>query len=457
MVRAVRSRRHSGAVVATTAVVLLGVELVVLWHTLHLPNRLDAGWVLLWWTGGAWLGFAAAAWALLRTPRPAAVPILLLGAIALQLLAISVSPTTSNDVNRYAWDGHVQSAGIDPYRYAATDPALRGLREAWLFPPGNRCPELPSTQVCPNLNHPTAHTIYPPVSEAYFLLVYLLDPGRNNVFPLQVAAALVALLVTGALLVVLRRTGGDVRRAVLWAWCPLVVIEAGNNAHVDVLASLLVVIALGLLSRRKAVTGGVVLGLSIAAKLLPVLVVPAAIRRRPLAVLLASAGAVLAVYLPHLLAVGAGTIGFLPDYADEEYAAQFSLLRPWVPPVLVLPVAVVILAVVSLLAWRRTDPDRPWLTAAVTVGAGFLVVTPSYSWYALLLVPLVALGAGAEWLVLAAAMVPVYLSGTLGTDARTTRLLAYGAALAVIAGVAVWRRLRPYPVPVATTEEVALR
>lgn len=40
---------------------------------------------------------------------------------------------------------------------------------------------------------------------------------------------------------ILRRTGGDPRLAVLWAWCPTVVLEAGNNAHVDVLGAVLVV------------------------------------------------------------------------------------------------------------------------------------------------------------------------------------------------------------------------
>ena len=58
----------------------------------------------------------------LRLPARRAVPLILLGAVAVQLAALSAPPQGSDDLYRYIWDGRVQAAGIDPYSYS---PAAR--------------------------------------------------------------------------------------------------------------------------------------------------------------------------------------------------------------------------------------------------------------------------------------------------------------------------------------------
>ena len=86
------------------------------------------------------------------------------------------------------------------------------------------------------------------------------------------------MLVTVILLFGLRRLGKDPRLAALWAWCPTVILECGQNAHVNVVAVALTLVALLLLARAKTegrtVLGGVLLGLAIATKVTPVLVAP---------------------------------------------------------------------------------------------------------------------------------------------------------------------------------------
>ena len=75
----------------------------------------------------------------------------------------------------------------------------------------------------------------------------------------------------------------------LWAWCPVVVSEFGNNAHLDWLAVLL---------RSSPCAGaggdgigaGVLLGAAIATKIYPALVLPALMRRRPWLVPLTARG-----------------------------------------------------------------------------------------------------------------------------------------------------------------------
>ena len=195
---------------------------------------------------GAWLAFLVAAWLLRKVPKRTAVVLILLGGIGLQAVAVSVPRAFSNDLYRYMWDGKVQAAGIDPYQYVPTATQLTGLRNEFLFYPGAQyCvspgyvsshPAAELTAGCTRINRPTVPTIYPPVAEAYFLGVYYLHPADDSSLPIQATTAAVAVLVTVLLLVGLGRLGRDVRMAALWSWCPTVVLEAGNSAHVDVVA-----------------------------------------------------------------------------------------------------------------------------------------------------------------------------------------------------------------------------
>src|SRR4051812_27006862 len=73
--------------------------------------------------------YLAAAWLIIRRrdeaglARKALVSILLVGA-AMRLIVIA-APPVSSDIYRYIWDGRVQAAGINPYRYVPADEVLR--------------------------------------------------------------------------------------------------------------------------------------------------------------------------------------------------------------------------------------------------------------------------------------------------------------------------------------------
>ncbi|HMH94225.1 MAG TPA: hypothetical protein VK586_24480, partial [Streptosporangiaceae bacterium] len=74
------------------------------------------------------------AWLVRKTPLRWSVALILLGGIAVQLAALSAPPRTSDDLYRYIWDGRVQAAGIDPYRYVPAAPQLERLRDPSLWP-----------------------------------------------------------------------------------------------------------------------------------------------------------------------------------------------------------------------------------------------------------------------------------------------------------------------------------
>ncbi len=397
-----------------------------------------------------WIVFLTAAFLLRKVSVRSSVVLILLGGIAVQLAALSAPPRGSDDLYRYIWDGRVQAAGIDPYAYVPAARQLTGLRDEFLWHRGaDHC--LPVSFVsahaglvpgCTLINRPSVPTIYPPVAEAYFLAVHYEPSGSTSTTPIQATTALVAVLTSVLLLFGLRRLRRDVRMAALWSWCPTVALEAGNSAHVDVVAVGITAAALLVLAtartQGRTVLGGVLLGLAIATKVTPVLTVPAVLRRRWMTVAIAAGSAFTVVYIPHVLAVGSKVIGFLPGYLQQEgyeNGTRFGIIGLVLTGKLALAMAVLILAAAAFAVLQFSDPDRPWQGAVFMTAAALAVTTPRYQWYALLLVMLVALDGKPEWLAFAAG---AYYAAEpdLGRYTIPNRLhdaVAYGVPVAVVA------------------------
>ncbi|MBM4793737.1 DUF2029 domain-containing protein [Streptomyces sioyaensis] len=432
--------------VAVTAALLAALAAVLV-HTLHsgdnqsAPGRLLAGYAV------AWALFAAAVWAVRTIPARAATVLVLAGSAAIALAGLTAQPRTSNDMYRYAWDGRVQAAGISPYAHPPAAPQLTRLRDDWLFPPPQACKGWGITRtddgLCVRINRPTVPTIYPPLAEGWYLAVHTLSPADSRHKPLQVGGAVLAFATTLALLRVLRRRGDPRRapaRAALWAWCPAVALEAVNNAHIDTLGVLCVVLALG--TATAGVRRGALLGAAIAVKILPVLALPGALSgqrgpARVLRVVAAVVGTVALAYLPYVAASGAGVLGYLPGYLHEEgyepgHVHRFALLRLVLPDAAAGATAAVVLALIGLFVWWRGDPARPWRGALLLTGATLLLFSPSYPWYSLLVVALVAMDGRWEWLTVTLAGTALYLGGRL-LPGFPLQACAYGCAALVIA------------------------
>ncbi|CAN5182391.1 hypothetical protein BH09ACT5_BH09ACT5_21490 [soil metagenome] len=395
-----------------------------------------------------WVLFGLALVALRRVPTPAAVVLVLAGSVLVGAAAMTGPPNTSTDSARYAWDGIVQSAGISPYDHAPADPALRELRPEWLFPPpvdgecaGERIMTVkePGTGdvLCTAINRARVITIYPPASEIVFAGIRLITGPGPEYWPMQLVGLLLSLATTVVLLRALTTRGRDPRWAALWGWSPLVATEAITNSHIDVLGALLVLVATLLAASKRPWLAGIALGAAISAKLIPALGTIALIRRRPLAVLLGAAGVFVLLYVPYVLASGIGVVGYLPGYLSEEgYSSgtRFILVSAVVPGVAATVISLVLLTVLALLVWLKTDPDDPWLAQLVMIGGALLIVTPRYPWYALLLVPMIAMTGRWEWLA-----VPLALTERLLFPPVEWARLAVAAAVVVIVVVSLRR------------------
>ena len=171
--------RRPGRRLVTAAVIMVTADVLLVFS---MAAHVHWGWHLL----AAALVFGALAWWVRRDLSTVSLPALLVITVAVQATGLLVFPLTSDDIYRYVWDGRVQLAGIDPYRFVPLDPALTFLRDAQLFPPGGP----------PAINRPGVHTIYPPGAQVLFTAVALLVPAPLGVAGLRVVAGSAVVITT---------------------------------------------------------------------------------------------------------------------------------------------------------------------------------------------------------------------------------------------------------------------
>ncbi|MDJ0337542.1 glycosyltransferase family 87 protein [Cryobacterium sp. PH31-O1] len=436
----------SGLLVLSAALTAFSVTALDLFK----PDRDQVQLVLV--TSALWALFGLAYWLLRRVNAKAVVALILAGSALIGGAAMVGPPNTSTDSARYAWDGIVQTNGISPYSFTPADARLDSLRPDWLFPApqtnaagkeicvGERIARAHTTDgdlLCSALNRTAVPTIYPPASEIFFAGVRFLTGPGPEYWPLQLAGLLLSLGTTAMLLIGMRRRGLDPRNAALWAWCPLVATEAITNSHVDMLGVIFVVAAVFLVSSKKVWRGGIMLGIAIGTKLIPVLAAPALLKRGGWRMVAASVLSFALLYVPYVLATGIEVLGYLPGYLSEEGyqdGSRFALVSLVAPGASAVIVAGLILAVVAVLVILTTDQNRPWVGQLVMIGATLLVLSPRYPWYALLLLPFVALSGRWEWL-----LVPMALTLRLLVPSVPLTQASISIAVVVIVAVSLHR------------------
>lgn len=180
---------------------------------------------------------------------------LILAAIVCRLVLLGLPPAQSDDAYRYLWEGRIQRAGMNPFRYAPDAPELESLRdENWRL-----------------VNHREFAAIYPPLSQASFLAAAAINP---SVTTLKIFFVLCDVLTLLALLRWLARLGRSPAWAALWAFHPSVIVEFSGNGHLDALMVLMVVLALGSLEEGREVRAMLGIAGAIATKWIPLLLLP---------------------------------------------------------------------------------------------------------------------------------------------------------------------------------------
>lgn len=394
--------------------------------TLHLAY---GGWALVIVFG---LGAAGALLAsrMQCADQRGALIVILLAAVAMRLALVFVEPYLSTDIYRYIWDGRVQAAGINPYRYLPTAPQIAHLRDAAIYPNINRAGY--------------AVTIYPPMAQAIFLAVTRLG---ESVLVMKLGLIAFEAVTVVVLLALLDRQGASATRVAAYAWHPLPIWEIAGSGHVDAATCALLLVGLMLFLHGRTLLSAVAVTLGALVKPTALLALP--VFWQPWNWRLPTVVAVTAIlaYLPYL-SVGGGVFGYLWSYFDEEGLRSgrgihllWLLERctghiPGAGAIYAVLAAAVLLALAISVAFRKDRSDRSTIAALGWLLVFFLILaSPHYPWYFLVLVPLLALAPSATAWVLTIACPLLYDSipdaGWPGYDTRIALfLLATSAALA---------------------------
>jgi hypothetical protein len=209
-------------------------------------------------------------------------------AVLVRLSFITTLPVGSDDVYRYLWDGKVQASGINPYRYAPNAPELNHLHS----------PLLPAS-----VNHAEMKTLYFPLSQWAFMVAYQMSGEHVWGFKLLLLAAELA---TGfGLYLILKKLMIPLRFLLIYALCPLPIIEFAMDAHLDGLGLPLFILALFFFLDKKQLLSYVFFGLAISIKPVAVVVLPILLFHEQglwnrIKVVLVPAATVAAQFLPYV-------------------------------------------------------------------------------------------------------------------------------------------------------------
>jgi len=387
------------ALLALLSCILYGAALA---HGDFRPGRMEPFFPIY---AGLFVLYGGACWIALR---PAAARIagsrltLLLvfaGAIIFNAILIPSRPTLSDDMYRYIWDGRVQGAGINPYRFRSNAPELAPLRDLVIYP---------------RMNRPNAVTIYPPGAQIAFAAIWRVFP--NSVVGVKIVF-IGAVLLGGVLLVLLLRAlGQPPERALIYLWNPLLIFEIAHASHVDALYLPLVIGAFLLRARspnqradwRFELAIGGLLGLATLVKLYPAILavclwsVRDAEGRRSLRMAL-PLGLVLTVVAGYALYLqpGVNVFGFLGSYGREFFnisplmralidLAQAFGLRWWTVGSYGMPLLIIAVSL-ACIAFAAQTARSAIMRCGWMIGIYLLINHNLLSWYALWLLPLIAL------------------------------------------------------------------
>lgn len=331
--------------------------------------------------------FACYVAAITRLRRPAgtarsALIVIVSVAILCRVILLAGPPSLSDDVFRYSWDGRVQQAGIDPYRYPPNHPALDVLR----------------TPEDAAINHPALETIYPPLAQWVFRTAAAVAP---TVFAQKAAFTLFDLATIGAVIALLRRRDRHPAWCLIYAWNPLVLIEFAHSGHLDSLAICWLIVALWALADQRPAQGLVALALSALAKYFAVLFLPYAVFRPqlrrwvPLFLTLIALGYAAFMDSPRAWFASLGVYAVQWEFNS----ATFTLLNPligngaWTRTALL----------AALVAWsiyhaaRGQDPVR---YAYLVIGFALLFSPTLHPWYVCWIVPFLCVYPSRAWIAL---------------------------------------------------------
>jgi alpha-1,6-mannosyltransferase len=350
---------------------------------------------------------------------------------------LRVPAGANDDIHRYVWDGRLQRLGYNPYLVVPSDPAVKGLHTA-------------ETR---DLNNPDLPSPYPAGAQLFFRAVTAI---QESTFAMKVAFVVCEFGIVFVLFDLLRCTGQGANLVLAFAWNPLLAIEVAGSGHIDIVGALLLVVSVAALVRRWRATAAVALGLAIAVKFLPVVLVPLYWKRIRIRDAALAAAMVALLYVP-FLNHGHIPIGSIGTYVKtfRFNGPVFAALNQVAPPLLLAELAV--LAGLATATWQRMRHASPEWSPEVfawPMAAALLCAPAVFPWYLLWLLPFLTSASTLLIIVWTVSVIPTYVQWHLRALGRPwgplpgwVMLLEYGCVATAAAIIAVRRIMRPAALP----------
>lgn len=345
-----------------------------------------------------------------------------------------------DDVHRYLWDGRVQRLGYNPYVVVPNDPAIAKLHT-------------PETRT---MNNSYLASPYPAGAELFFRLATAID---ESVFAFKVAFVICEVAIVVILLELLKSREGA-HWVLAYAWNPLLAIEVAGTGHIDILGALLLVISVAALARRWRATAAVALGLAVAVKFLPVVLLPLYWKRVRIRDAVLAAALVGLLYVP-FLNHGRIPTGSLRTYVHSFWFNDpvFAALQRFAAPEIVAGFAVLIGLVTAI--WLRAKSTECSPNAfAWPMAASLLCAPVIYPWYFLWLLPFLRTKSTLPIIIWTVSIIPTYYVWHLRSVGQPwivpgwIMLLEYGF-VAMAAAIIAMRRIRRPAAELSANEDVA--
>jgi alpha-1,6-mannosyltransferase len=311
-----------------------------------------------------------------------------------------------DDIHRYVWDGRLQRLGYNPYIVVPSDPAFAGLH----------------TYETRTLNNPDLPSPYPAGAQLFFRVVATI---HESTFTMKVAFVICELAIVFVLLDVLRCTRQAAHLVLAFAWNPLLAVEVAGSGHIDIVGALLLVVSAAALARRWRATAAVALGLAIAVKFLPIVLLPLywkRVRLRDAGLAAAVVGLLYVPFLDH----GRIPTGSLGAYVQgfRFNGPVFAMLHQFAPPQLLAGLAVLVGLVTA--TWQRIrsaelewSPDRfAWDVFVWPMAASLLCAPVVFPWYLLWLLPFLTSASTLLIIIWTVSIIPTYVQWHLRTLGR---------------------------------------
>jgi alpha-1,6-mannosyltransferase len=371
-----------------------------------------------------------------RAPPDRALWLIVGIGILLRAYVLAFDPLLSSDIYRYVWDGRVQAAGINPYRYFPAHEALAFLRDETIFPHINRAD--------------FAVTIYPPVAQFFFLIVTRIG---ESVATMRLAVLGCEFVTVTLIILLLRRMNRPVTRVIAYLWHPLPLWEIANSGHVDALMVALMLLGLWIAVTGHALRGAVLIAFSMLVKPIAAPALAGIWRPWDLKMPLVVIAVVALCYLPYL-SVGWGVLGFLTKgyLAEEGIIAGNDLWLLWLWRVVFGEhqgdvIAYIALAALVLMFKAFIVARGAHGTIAATLAdinmlllLALLFLSPNYPWYFLVITPFTALcGSAPTWVVsIGALLLSEQLDWDFYIPRMVTKSILFGGLLLTWA-LTAWR------------------